>query len=204
MAKFLETSRIRPGRARAFLLQLANLREDRVRDFMREFRGFLFQSEADKRERISDELASTGQFKGLVTATSFTDKNPRLNAQAHWWILQSLQAGVRAAWGEPDFRVREWRVFELRRDFWLRYARDANLELDRSTVPPLTWFEQAMIYLVRQGHNAKVCENESCQIEKFYFATKGRQRFCSDVCAVPSIRASKRRWWNENRKGKEQ
>ena len=199
-ANFLAASRISPARAREFLLALANLREDGATSFLQRFGGFLFPSEKQQRERELETLSVQGQFKGWTSPPTFTvdAANPEKISRARWYFLERLQAGLREAWGRPAWEA-EWHVAELRYSFWHAVAIDSKLKLDRTTVPPYTWLMQATSYLLKKGSLAKICENPGCTIQRFYFATRGRQIYCSDVCARPAIRAAKLRSWRRNR-----
>lgn len=197
---FLATSKITAKRSRDFLLALANLREDRAEWFLDKFGEFLFPSSRQRRERELEELAGWGQVKGWTTPTTFTadSENREKLARARWHYLRGFQDGLRAAWGEPEL-VRQWRIHELRWEWWRGIViNDPRGKLDASAVPPNTWFMQATTYLLKQ-RLAKICENSTCNIEKFYFAEKGRQKYCSDECARPAILAAKMRWWKRNK-----
>lgn len=187
---------IRAKRARRFLLELANLKDEpaSVDRFLTGFADF-FPSAGFQREKEIEYLAQAGQLKGW-RENATREKLGR----ARWFILSELQGLLRLAWIESDARVIEWKIFELRQHFWLRTTRDFERHFNREDeVPPLTCFEQAMFYFLRNGDLAKVCKNESCPAP-YYFAIRRSQKFCTDVCAGPAKRAAKLRWWNENRR----
>jgi hypothetical protein len=65
--------------------------------------------------------------------------------------------------------------------------------------PPVTPFEAAVFYFQRKlGHLAKHCQNPTCS-EPYFLATKRWQKYCSEKCAAPALRESKREWWRQNR-----
>jgi hypothetical protein len=99
---------------------------------------------------------------------------------------------LREAWDERDQRVREWRLFELRKDF--------HTETKPSDYgpPPLTAFEQAMFYFQRNWDTARHCENADCPSPYFFAKSRKPQKYCSPICAGPAKRAAKLRWWNEH------
>jgi hypothetical protein len=56
-----------------------------------------------------------------------------------------------------------------------------------------------MFYFQRQLTGlAKYCGNETCPAP-YFIATKKWQKFCSEKCAGPANRESKREWWRKNR-----
>jgi hypothetical protein len=48
---------------------------------------------------------------------------------------------------------------------------------------------------------AKHCINPDC-VAPYFLSEKKGQKYCSDACCVPALRAAKLRWWDTNRKGK--
>jgi hypothetical protein len=110
--------------------------------------------------------------------------------------LHEFAFGLRQAWDEPDQRIRDWRIYELRRKF------HEETNPDRKGEPPsLTPFEQAMFHFQRIAGRARHCPNPTCSTP-YFLATKKGQKYCSEPCAIPAQREAKRRWWAENR-GKE-
>ncbi|MGO9863041.1 MAG: hypothetical protein ACLPLR_05480 [Terriglobales bacterium] len=61
-----------------------------------------------------------------------------------------------------------------------------------------TLLEAAFYYLGQHVEHAQHCANPDCPAP-YFFATKKGQKYCSPECAQPARRASKLRWWNENR-----
>jgi|ERR1019366_2234059 hypothetical protein len=195
MAGFLETKKIPAKRARGFVLELANLKDEpaSVDRFLTRFADF-FPSRRLQRKKEIEYLVQTRQLKSL---NATPEKLARARSAI---ILGDLQSWLRHAWTQSDARAREWKIFELRQHFWLRTTRDFDRDFNREDeVPPPFCFEQAMDYLLRNGGLAKVCKNESCPAP-YYFAIRRSQKFCSDVCAGPAKRAAKLRWWNKNRR----
>lgn len=132
-----------------------------------------------------------------------------------------LREFLRKAWDAPDLRHRDWFVFRFR-DYYaqtvlrvrtvradveppempviLPGTRDEALEAigPRNDPPPLTSIEAAAFYLHRNASRARHCQNPECDFP-YFFASKKRQRFCTEKCAKPARRESKRKWWRENR-----
>jgi hypothetical protein len=60
--------------------------------------------------------------------------------------------------------------------------------------------EAVFHYLWQHMEHALHCANPECPAP-YFFATKKNQKYCSPECAEPARRASKLRWWNDNRAG---
>ena len=103
---------------------------------------------------------------------------------------------LRKEWKEPDQRIREWGLNDLRREF--------HRETDPSAEgpPPLTPFEQAIIYLERHWDRARFCGNVECPTPYFFAKTRKPQKYCGSKCAGPAKREAKRRWWNKRSRKK--
>jgi hypothetical protein len=72
--------------------------------------------------------------------------------------------------------------------------------LEREAEPPeITHFEAAVFYLQTSvAERAKYCGGPHCPAP-YFVATKRWQKYCTEECAGPALRESKRRWWTENR-----
>jgi hypothetical protein len=99
---------------------------------------------------------------------------------------------LRKAWDAPNLRKKEW------------YLTDAEAFYHRTALgiadPPeqATPLEAVMFHFKRNLDRALHCPNPDCPAP-YFLATKKHQKFCSIVCAGPSQREAKRRWWNANR-----
>jgi hypothetical protein len=51
---------------------------------------------------------------------------------------------------------------------------------------------------LEHGDRMRYCQNEDC-VAPYFISRRKDQKFCSNECAAPSHRESKRRWWTENR-----
>jgi hypothetical protein len=128
---------------------------------------------------------------------------------------------LQQAWEVPDLRSFEWYTWKAQAQYEWEAAeakhnvtpshvmeghRDAE-NIARSTAailkseePPATIspVEAAIFHLRQNYRRALCCSNPECPAP-YFFATKLRQKYCSDACAIPAQREAKRRWWNENR-----
>ena len=65
--------------------------------------------------------------------------------------------------------------------------------------PKITPFESALFYFQSViGNRAKYCGHTDCPAP-YFIANKRWQKFCSEECAGPANRESKRKWWNDHR-----
>jgi hypothetical protein len=139
-----------------------------------------------------------------------------------------MQYYLRRAWDAPNDRVREWYLFSMRRQYSQTAAEvvtfrtkptpsggsppfppgsvspefEPMLELVPQIFiepPQITPFEAAAFYFQsRIGDRAKHCRHVDCPAP-FFIAEKRWQKFCSEACAGPANRESKRKWWHEKR-----
>jgi hypothetical protein len=105
-----------------------------------------------------------------------------------------IRIKLQRAWIARDDRHRDWHLYELRRKY-----RDTTAESDPLEPPKITPFEASIFYFqTRVGDKAKHCGHEDCPAP-YFIAKKRWQKFCSEACAGPANRESKRKWWRENR-----
>jgi hypothetical protein len=185
---------ISPARAEALLTDWANLsgawplktetKEALVR----------FGAESRRLHRRYKDLLDHSQFPVL----------------GHLWLRDML----RSAWDTSDVREREWLCFRFRDGYssMVRRSgmspqemREEDLAADVTGAPyeppPVTAIEAAIFHFQHQAHRARHCQNLECPAP-WYFASKHTQKFCSPPCALPTQRASKRKWWAQNRGSK--
>jgi hypothetical protein len=117
---------------------------------------------------------------------------------------------LRKGWDAPTLREREWYFGDA--ESLARYTASEQPEgwttdyapwiTYRFSDPPAraTTLEAVFYYLRRRIDDARHCGNPDCPAP-YFFATKKGQKYCTPECAEPSRRASKLRWWNENRAG---
>ncbi len=127
----------------------------------------------------------------------------------------------RRAWNARSVRHRDWFLHEIETYYHkLRGDRDLMERVDPTMAkgvlgdyvqagsllfslrePPAkaSPLEAALLYFRRNVGHARRCPNADCAAP-YYFAKKKNQKYCSLVCAKPAQRATKRKWWHENRK----
>ena len=124
---------------------------------------------------------------------------------------------LRRAWDAPERRSREWYCFHLRQRFYgwqasadfIRAHKTETAsplmdkgwsELNFLDPPPVTPFEAAVFHLQTSiAERAKHCGNNSECPAPYFIAVKKWQKYCSEECAGPANRESKRQWWRDNR-----
>lgn len=165
-------ARITSGQARAFLVELTNLSDD---------------PKAIK--RFEDRL---GHLVPLQM------KGPVLREEGIRPVNPSS-----AIWEAPDQRTKDWGIFRLieealiepsnpRSDYALGVFHTRGGRID--PLPPPTPLEQILIYLRKQAHRTRVCANSDCPA-RYFLAGRRSQKYCTDVCSLPSQRQFKRLWW---------
>jgi hypothetical protein len=182
---------ISPARAEALLTDWANLSGPWPLKF----------ETKESLVRIGDERRRLyRRYKDLLD-------RPQFPVLGHPWLRDML----RRAWDTSDVREREWLCFRFRdayssmlrrSEMSPREMREEDLAADvagaRFKPPPVTPVEAAFFHLQRQAHRARHCRNPECPAP-YFFASKHTQIFCSTPCALPTQRASKRKWWARNR-----
>ena len=128
-------------------------------------------------------------------------------ALGHLWLRDML----RRAWDASDVREREWLLFRFRDSCAAMDRRGAmtlkermkedftaDVTGPRYAPPPVTAVEAAAFYLQQHSDRACHCLNPDCPAP-YFIAPRRRQKYCSEECAKPSQRESKRMWWANNR-----
>jgi hypothetical protein len=125
------------------------------------------------------------------------------------WELERLLGHLRKAWDAPDRRHRDWYIFHLRAKYseWTRGMSLVKPE-EEIAIKPIEWYEEpppitpleaTMIYFQTTiADRAKHCGGPDCPAP-YFIAIKKWQKYCSEKCAGPAARESKRQWWRENR-----
>jgi hypothetical protein len=183
-------------RAEAFLIDCANL-------------------ESTPQSKESDLLRLSTRYGDFVSCPVSSARRLELSS-AFGFLALLLQKG----WDAPTMRERVW-FFRDAESFSRRLtAKDAEwgrwdthhkspdypatLRVITYTFvnPPAqpTPLEAVFHYLWQYTERAQHCANPECPAP-YFFATKKSQKYCSPECAEPARRASKLRWWNENRAG---
>jgi hypothetical protein len=191
------------AKAKQFLLELANLSEDRVLDH---------QTVAIFESRYAEIIP--GKWR------HFPPKPPPVNPRFKSGLLElidqrniflstpSFRDALRALWLAPDFRTKEWGVFRLIDQAVIvdTHPVDGMLPATFNIVdghvaplPPSTALEGCLRYLLRNAQTTVVCANSECPAP-FFFASRKSQKYCSPDCALPAQRSYKRKWWANNGK----
>jgi len=178
-------ARVSAAQVRSFLRELANLSDDLSAGerFRSRFAQFLpWSAWKNARFTISGIVLSREPSEGPVTEIRYDELHPFRDA-------------LRSIWRAPDLRTKEWRIFRLR---------EGDLTTTASFVlaaqpPPLSPFEQAILYLLKRAHQTRFCENPSCPAP-YFLAGRSSQKYCSEDCALPAQREYKRRWWKQHGK----
>ncbi len=178
-------ARIAARQAGTFLLELANLSDDQkaVKRFENRF-GHIVPARMKTFAALNEHGLPVSRFVDLPIRV--------------WWA--ELQEPLRAIWEAPDQRTKEWGIFRLieeatMNDYSVGVLQTLNGRID--ALPPPTALEQVLVYLRKQGHRTRRCANPGCPAP-YFFAGRRNQKYCSEVCALPSQQEFKRRWWAEH------
>jgi len=106
---------------------------------------------------------------------------------------------LRKAWDAPDQRRFDWYLWKA-----LSIAQTVWQLFEFVDDPPerASAVEAAIFYLRHSRRRALHCANPNCTTPYFFQQGK-RQRFCSTICALPTQRESKRKWWAKKHPPKE-
>jgi hypothetical protein len=118
-----------------------------------------------------------------------------------YWLLP-LRNAVRIVWVSSDLRFRQWAIFRILEKFFLvgdpRVSTEPVLadseRFLRGLGPQPSPCEKALMLLVPHPGLTKICENSGCE-DRYFWAVRQSQKFCSERCALPAVRLSKRMWW---------
>jgi hypothetical protein len=186
-------------RAEAFLIDCANLRHTPASDKDAGFRP----------------PGWWARHAGIVPCPVLSTGRMALSA-----ALRFLSCLLQKGWDAPTLRERAWFfrdaesfsrhlvAKDVERGLW-GTSHESPEEPDyvfgvtyQFVNPPAqpTRLEAAFHYLGQHMEHALHCANPECAAP-YFFATKKSQKYCSTECAQPARRASKLRWWNDNRAG---
>jgi hypothetical protein len=86
------------------------------------------------------------------------------------------------------------------RDRLLEEVWDYRRRVDEAYEPPAPSALEAALYFLQDRLRGltKHCGNPDCPAP-YFIAKKRWQRYCSEECAGPAARESKRQWWRQNR-----
>ena len=173
---------VTPERLEKFLVALANTRPDfaRARWLTNQFREFF----PSGYPRSGGAIGYGAEHGELETPLKFTPEEYALTEIAR------LARRLQEAWKEPDMRVREWRLFELRKRF------QGETDPANYDPPDFTPFEQAIFHFQQNWDRARFCENPKCPAHYFFGKDRKPRTYCSPICAGPAKKEAKLRWWN--------
>src|SRR5262249_61503 len=142
-------ARLSPARAKEFLRELANLRDDSFERFRRRF--------SDCLPRLATHAKSDSLKDGLN----------------EWEQLYMLRARLRFIWQWHESRTREYALFLLQKKALEMEYPHLNFSDDLFTIPPPSpsGFEQTLIYFRKRADLARYCENSECPAP-FFFAER--------------------------------
>ena len=207
MSKSTQTLAIRPKRFEDFLTSLVNLHWAEPEPILddRDLNRFM--------QRFADGF---GLFDPRFLRAFFGENMPKEEALKKPSALMEGRTAFetlpmrflclifRAAWLEPDARVREWawigfrarlaRAFYSTEDLPFKWAKG---QVKLSQPPEELAVERAFHYLLTHHGRARVCPSPDCPAS-YFFATRHTQRYCSPSCAQHGERETKRRWWAEH------
>ena len=143
-------------------------------------------------------------------------------------ILRKIRFYLQQFWALPDLYTRDWylhrarhyhhshliqpQLIEARQEFEAASTADdartkstwLNIQTENAldAPPRRTPFEESLFHLQRIADKVRFCPNPECRGIPYFIASKKGQKYCSKSCALPTQRASKRKWWSTHRTGK--
>jgi hypothetical protein len=199
------STKLSARKAERFLWDLANLgpfAEDEVTGrFLSRYLEWLpsafQQGNETEWQRHYDHYPEHEHDGTVVKYTPYT-----VNKLAH---IRWMSAWLEKIWTVPEIHAREWYILEFRADIRRQYGwADSKANEPEALLPwePYRWqavatpglIDQALVYLVKSAHRLRRCKNPDCK-RPFFFAVRRGQKHCSERCAAPAQRESKRKWW---------
>ncbi len=191
--------------AREFLVNLANTTDDGLPFFERRF-GLHFKHEVPAHAvRLWMLNIEIENFE--IEEDAPLDLGGEEMIRRYWLI--PLRNAIRTIWSLPDLRAKQFGVHEILKQFLLRgdrrfrftpagesYSDAFSDSLGQPT--PLEWILRELI-AERAHHLAHVCRNDECA-NRYFFATRRDQKYCTEECAKPAQREAKLNWWNRSGK----
>jgi|SRR5215831_5898163 len=183
--------------ARDFLLRLANLGDDSVPWLRSKYPEMFHQS--------TSEETIFAYRKELRRAWDAPDQRTRdwyvFSLRRHHAMMERVIAMDEIARsGRAQHLVEEMGKLEASLSPKQRQeARRSVAEWLTEPPPQITPLEATLFYFqTRVADLAKHCGHVDCP-SPYFIADKRWQKFCSEACAGPANRESKRKWWSENR-----
>jgi hypothetical protein len=198
---------ISAARAREFLCQLANLREDQKAALRFKTRfGDLFLSEvpwaAVRQSALNSEAEGFADEVGKLADDSRPEWSEDDLLQRYW--LLPLRDAIRAVWEAPDLLVKQWGVFTTLANYFTFGDRSlfvgpvqGPLEGSAYSTGPPGPCGRILLHLLKNADLTRRCGNPECPA-RYFFAARRSQKYCSTECSKPAQREAERRWWNKN------
>jgi hypothetical protein len=128
---------------------------------------------------------------------------PKDQEEREEYLLQLLHTRnyLRLAWEASDLSKKLWRIKTLR-SFARRLTVHQTVEpqtLQRVLElegPPKDAIQQSLLYFEDRASLARQCLNPDCRKDRFFFAEKPNQKYCSDPCSEVARSAAKKLWWD--------
>jgi hypothetical protein len=128
---------------------------------------------------------------------------PKDAGEREKYLLQLLEVRnyLRLAWETSDLSKRLWRiktVMSFARRLTVHRTVEPHtlqtvLELEG---PPKDAIQQSLLYFEARASLARQCLNPDCRKDRFFFAEKPNQKYCSDPCSEVARSAAKKLWWD--------
>jgi hypothetical protein len=143
-------------------------------------------------------------------------------------MLRKIRWYLRQFWTSPDLHTRDWylhrareyhhhhliqpQTIEARQELEAASTADEareksshlNIQVQRAldAPPRRTPFEESLFHLQRIADRVRYCPNPECRGTPYFILSKKGQKYCSEPCALPAQRESKRKWWSAHRAAK--
>jgi hypothetical protein len=197
-------ARIPASKAKAFLIELANLQDgtDRALRFMTRFSD-LFQGEVplDDVRHWAVNIQAEAYEAGHESPSNWSEADL---LRTYW--LPNLRDAVRVVWKQTDLVARQWGVLNILGTY---FVTGGSRRVVGPILGPLDPFAYApgtpgpcgsvLLLLVKYSDLIRYCADPGCPTP-FFIARRRSQRFCSDGCARPAQQKAKRDWWARNGK----
>ena len=155
---------------------------------------------------LRDDPDSIERFRGRFGIALLVPQGFSFEGKSWKQILNQFVLArdlLRRVWDGQDAESKKRWVFALRSlDIYGFGEADRVKPIDRLVrllqskhLPPPSLMEQAVYYLMRSMLRLRHCQNPDCPAP-YFVAVRRNRRFCSDVCALPTQREHKRRWWD--------
>jgi hypothetical protein len=190
-------TRAATAQAEDFLQDLANLRArapgtnevnyPAARRLSQRYRGWFpasFPRDSAFMRRVEEDDAE------LTRGTFAPELTQQEKEERSLGLVFSLAAQLRKAWDEPNARIKERAIFELRKLY------DRGIPIDSAS--PVC-FDQAMVHFQSIADRAKHCPNPDC-LNPYFIAAKRSYKYCrgNQDCAATAQRLSTRKWWSDH------